>query len=292
MTGTKQSNNNVMLDDWLMESPKPLALEHMKGKTVFISGCNTCPTEEGYLKKGNYLGEFLTEADKDKARKNLGIETLEVDVSAEEVDYTTDSDPNINNVKDALDKLFYVDLAISSFTVSPTEAETGSTVSSLVYNWKYNKDIQRQTFDGETLDVSIRTKTINGQFKNTVSKSLTASDGTLEKTSTATLTFKDGRYYGVSATDPTVDEIVSKFTRNLNLNKGGSFTVNAGSGQYIYLLVPYSMNNISFSVGGFEGGFEKVNDNYQFTRYPDTTIRCVLFKSDNPSLGNTTVTIK
>lgn len=291
MDGTTLSDK-ILLDDWFDWESDNTPVESLENKTVFVSGCNTCPSEEGYLKKDNFLGEFLTESDKDKARKNLGIENLEVDVTSEDVDYTTPSDPNITNVKEALDKLFYVDLAISSFTVSPSEAETGDTVTSLTYNWSYNKDIKSQSFDGEVLNNAVRTKTINGQFKTNISKSLKASDGTLEKTSTATLTFKDGRYYGVSASDPTIEEVVSNFTRNLNLNKGGSFTVNAGSGQYIYLLVPYSMNGISFSVGGFEGGFEKINDNYQFTRYPGTTVRCVLFRSDNPSLGNTTVTIK
>lgn len=291
MDGTTLSDK-ILLDDWFDWESDNTPVESLENKTVFASGCNTCPSEEGYLKKGNFLGEFLTEADKDKARKNLGIENLEVDVTSEDVDYTNSSDPNITNVKEALDKLFYVDLAINSFTVSPSEAETGDTVTSLTYNWRYNKDIKSQSFDDEVLNNAVRTKTINGQFKTNISKSLKASDGTLEKTSTATLTFKDGRYYGVSASDPTTEEIISNFTRNLNLNKGGSFTVNAGSGQYIYLLVPYSMNGISFSVGGFEGGFEKINDNYQFTRYPGTTVRCVLFRSDNPSLGNTTVTIK
>ena len=89
-----------------------------------------------------------------------------------------------------------------------------------------------------------------------------------------------------------LSDLISSFTRSLNLTRGNSFTVNAREGQYIYLLVPYSLKDISFSVGGFEGGFFIIDDNYQFTRYEGVTLRCVLFRSDNPGLGSTTVTIK
>ena len=182
--------------------------------------------------------------------------------------------------------MFYVPITISSFTVSPNEAETGSEVNTLTYNWKYNKEIKQQYFDGEEINASLRTKTITGAFRTTISKTLTASDGTESKSSTASLVFKDGRYYGASAADPTVSDLISSFTRR------NSFTVNAREGQYIYLLVPYSLKDISFSVGGFEGGFFIIDDNYQFTRYEGVTLRCVLFRSDNPGLGSTTVTIK
>ena len=164
--------------------------------------------------------------------------------------------------------------------------------STLTYNWKYNKEIKQQYFDGEEINASLRTKTITGAFRTTISKTLTASDGTESKSSTASLVFKDGRYYGASAADPTVSDLISSFTRSLNLTRGNSFTVNAREGQYIYLLVPYSLKDISFSVGGFEGGFFIIDDNYQFTRYEGVTLRCVLFRSDNPGLGSTTVTIK
>lgn len=253
-------------------------------------GCNICPDENGNLLKKNYLGEFLTEDDKKKARENLGITDMEG--SADNITYETPTDPAIETVRDALDKLFYVPLTITSFTVVPTEAETGELVNSLVYSWKYNKDITSQTLDGVEIEKSLRTETINGEFKTNTTKTLSVSDGSTNKSASATLTFKDGRYYGVSETDPTIQDITSSFTRSLNLNRGNSFTVNARDGQYIYLLVPYSLKNISFLVGGFEGGFYIVNDNYQFTKYPGTSIRCVLFRSDNPGLGSTTVTIK
>jgi hypothetical protein len=286
MSKYKVLEEGVLLDDWMDDNPEQ---PYIPKKTPSCN-CNTCPDEDGHLLKDNFLGEFLTEADKRRARENLGLKDMEGD--AANITYKTDTDPEIESVKDALDKLFYVPITISSFTVSPNEAETGSEVNTLTYNWKYNKEIKQQYFDGEEINASLRTKTITGAFRTTISKTLTASDGTESKSSTASLVFKDGRYYGASATDPTVSDLISSFTRSLNLTRGNSFTVNAREGQYIYLLVPYSLKDISFSVGGFEGGFFIVDDNYQFTRYEGVTLRCVLFRSDNPGLGSTTVTIK
>lgn len=214
-------------------------------------------------------------------------------VNPENHPYTTEEVPEITNVKQALNKLLYVPLQITSFTVTPNEAETGDTISSLVYKWTYNKSlIKSQSLDSQSISTSERTKTISGTFKNTTTKTLSASDGTQTKTQNATITFKDGKYYGVSTSDPDSSSIVSSFTRDLNLGKNSTFTVTAGSGQYIYLLVPESLKDIKFYVGGFEGGFTIVNDNFQFTRYSGTTVKCILFKSDNPNLGKTTITIK
>lgn len=214
-------------------------------------------------------------------------------VNPENHPYTTEEVPEITNVKQALNKLLYIPLQITSFTVTPNEAETGDTVSSLLYKWTYNKSlIKSQSLDSQSISTSERTKTISGTFKNTTTKTLSASDGTQTKTQNATITFKDGKYYGVSTSDPNSSSIVSSFTRDLNLSKNSTFTVTAGSGQYIYLLVPESLKDIKFYVGGFEGGFTIVNNNFQFTRYSGTTVKCILFKSDNPNLGKTTITIK
>lgn len=205
--------------------------------------------------------------------------------------YTTRENENIHNVKEALDILLYKDLQISQFTVTPNEAEIGEVINELVYNWSYNKFINSQQFDGSTVDLSIRSKTLTNNINTTTSKTLTATDGTKSVSKTATITFKYGKYYGVSTTNPTSKFIISNFTRNLNLSKGSTFTVNATDGQYIYLLVPESMSDIKFVVNGFEGGFQIVNNNFQFTNNGITT-KCILFRSDNYNLGNTTITIK
>lgn len=240
MSKYKVLEDGVLLDDWMEDSSEQPYIP----KNTPSCNCNTCPDEDGHLLKDNFLGEFLTEADKRRARENLGLKDMEGD--AANITYKTDTDPDIESVKDALDKLFYVPITISSFTVSPNEAETGSEVNTLTYNWKYNKEIKQQYFDGEEINASLRTKTITGAFRTTISKTLTASDGTESKSSTASLVFKDGRYYGASAADPTVSDLISSFTRSLNLTRGNSFTVNAREGQYIYLLVPYSLRIFPF----------------------------------------------
>lgn len=154
MSKYKVLEEGVLLDDWMDDNPE---------QPYIPCNCNTCPDEDGHLLKDNFLGEFLTEADKRRARENLGLKDMEGD--AANITYKTDTDPEIESVKDALDKLFYVPITISSFTVSPNEAETGSEVNTLTYNWKYNKEIKQQYFDGEEINASLRTKTITGAFK-------------------------------------------------------------------------------------------------------------------------------
>ena len=156
MSKYKVLEEGVLLDDWMDDNPEQ---PYIPKKTPSCN-CNTCPDEDGHLLKDNFLGEFLTEADKRRARENLGLKDMEGD--AANITYKTDTDPDIESVKDALDKLFYVPITISSFTVSPNEAETGSEVNTLTYNWKYNKEIKQQYFDGEEINASLRTKTITG----------------------------------------------------------------------------------------------------------------------------------
>ena len=66
--------------------------------------------------------------------------------------------------------------------------------------------------------------------------------------------------------------------------------MNCGEGQYIFYCVPASFGSCSFKVGGFEGGFNKV-DTIQFTNASGYTESYDIYKSTNSNLGNTTVVV-
>ena len=204
--------------------------------------------------------------------------------------YTNSSYPNIKSVGDALDQLLYTDLVISVKS-NPTAGEIGETIPTVTFSWTYNKPIVAQTLDSINYNIGVRSKEYYN-VNTPISKVLSASDGTKTKNATLSFNFKLACYYGVSSnTQFTSEYIINSFTRDLNFQKGSTITLNAQEGQYIYLLLPQSMSDISFYVGGFEGGFQIVDNNFQFSRYGKTN-SYILFRSDNAGLGETTINTK
>ena len=59
-----------------------------------------------------------------------------------------------------LDDLLYTAIQITSFTNNVNTVEMGSTVDTVVLNWNYNKTPEELTLDGQGIDASLKTKTI------------------------------------------------------------------------------------------------------------------------------------
>lgn len=280
---------------------------------------NSCSSPQGYFQIKNLFNELKTEVDKANARQNLGIGdtqnikwgnitgfiekqtdlTQYLDTFITELrdlvnpfnqPYTNSDNPSISTVGEALDQLLYKGLTIQS-TVTPNIAEIGETVPEVKFSWKYNKNVTQQSFDGTDIGLDIREVALQ-DVTSTISKSLQAFDGENTKKVVMSITFKLASYYGVSESTPTnSEEIISRFTRDLNFYKGSSVTITAQDNQYIYLMLPKSMGQVQFYVGGFEGGFQIVDPNFQFTKN-GVTNSYILYKSDNPGLGTTTINTK
>ena len=280
---------------------------------------NSCSSPQGYFQIKNLFNELKTEVDKANARYNLGIGdawnikwgnitgfiekqtdlTQYLDTFITELrdlvnpfnqPYTNSDNPSVSTVGEALDQLLYKELTIQS-TVTPNIAEIGETVPEVKFSWKYNKNITQQSFDGTDIGLDIREVALQ-DVTSTTSKSLQAFDGENTKKVVMSITFKLASYYGVSESTPTnSEEIINRFTRDLNFYKGSSVTITAQDNQYIYLMLPKSMGQVQFYVGGFEGGFQIVDPNFQFTKN-GVTNSYILYKSDNPGLGTTTINTK
>lgn len=280
---------------------------------------NSCSSPQGYFQIKNLFNELKTEVDKANARHNLGIgdawnikwgnitgfiekqtdltqylDTFIIElrdlVNPFNQPYTNSDNPSISTVGEALDQLLYKELTIQS-TVTPNIAEIGETVPEVKFSWKYNKNVTQQSFDGTDIGLDIREVAFQ-DVTSTTSKSLQAFDGKNTKKVVMSITFKLASYYGVSESTPTnSEEIINRFTRDLNFYKGSSVTITAQDNQYIYLMLPKSMGQVQFYVGGFEGGFQIVNPNFQFTKN-GVTNSYILYKSDNPGLGTTTINTK
>lgn len=261
------------------------------------------------LLKENFLSEFFTKSEKQKVLQNLGINsTIEWgeiggyienqtdlleklknyilkeakgDSATEQILYSNEAYPNISTLQQALDAALYQDLTISILAV-PNIAELGDVLDNVLLTWSYNKsNIKKQALDDQTIDESLRQVTLKGPIVQTITKKVTGNDGTKSVSGAVTVNFYPGIYFGTGKEQPGMDSL----ERVLLPSRVCKLTVNAQPSEYIWILLPASYGEPTFTVGGFSGGFQKVgNIPYKITNYN-------IWRSDNHSLGNTTINI-
>ena len=217
---------------------------------------------------------------------------------ASAVSYTNASFSELDNVKKALDnilaKVYYVEPAVSSFTMTPSTAEyeIGSTVNSLEFAWAYNKDIVSQSLTDCTLaDETVRSATYSTPISSNKTFTLTASDGTKTVTATKSISFKNKIYWG-SAANP--DSFTSAFILALSGKKfattyKGSYNVTVGSGEYAFVACPASWNMPnSCKIGGF--GTDLVDcGNISFTNASGASSLYKIVRTTQSGLGAITM---
>ena len=204
---------------------------------------------------------------------------------------------NLNEIEDklkahqeALDELLYVPLTINLTSNIHTTLEIGTAINSVVFNWSYNKDVISQKFNNQALEASLRSCTYNLPFNSNQSFKLEANDGKGDFNKSISFNFLNGRYCGVSSSNIYDSDFIKTLSKELSSSKGKTFTVDCGEGQFIFYCVPTRFGNCSFKVGGFEGGFNKVNT-IEFTNASGYVESYDIYKSTNSNLGNTTVVV-
>lgn len=261
------------------------------------------------LLKENFLSEFFTKSEKRKVLQNLGVNsTVEwgeiggyienqtdllrklkdyilketnQDKAVQQILYSNEAYPNITTLEQALDIALYQDLTIS-VKISPSVAESGDSIENVLLTWSYNKsDIKQQAIDNTTIDPNIRQLELEGSIVSSITKKVVGNDGTKTVTGQATLNFYPGIYYGSGISQPPIQSM----EKVLLPSRSCRITVNAEQNEYIWILLPINYGDPTFTVGGFSGGFQKVGStSYKITNYN-------IWRSDNHSLGNTTINI-
>lgn len=199
----------------------------------------------------------------------------------------------LNELMEKMADVLYEEIQIASFTNNVGTVEMGSTVNTVVLNWTTNKTPSSLTLDGAAVDAALKTKTIeNAGIKANKTYTLKATDerdASAQKTTA--VNFLNGVYWGVAADASSFDSaFILALTKGLQGSKAKTFTVNAGTGQHIYYALPARYGTPAFKVGGFDGGFAKAGT-IQFTNASGYTESYDIWKSDNASLGNTTVVV-
>ena len=199
-----------------------------------------------------------------------------------------------STVKKALDDLLYQAVSISSFTNNVNRAEIGSTVNTVVLNWEINKTPAALTLDGADIDAALRTKTIeNANLKGTKTWRLKATDerGAVSE-KTTDISFLNGAYYGSAAIPEAIDKafVTSLTKKELTWTRARTVQFTADAGKYIWYAIPARFGTPGFKVGGFDGGFSKVQT-FDFENPSGYTESYDVWRTDNAGLGDTTVVI-
>lgn len=213
------------------------------------------------------------------------IETLKNSFSGDGFAKQTDLDTTNLKLDDVLNPLSI------SLSLDKTVAEIGSTVNSVIASWSCSKNVASQTFEGETIDSTLRTKTYSTALTSDKTFTLTATtQGGTIVTKTAVLDFCNGIYCGKSSSTTFDSTLINSLTKTLSENKNKNYTVTAGTGEYIYIAYPKRLGVSNFSVGGFSGGFDLVTT-LSFTNSSNYSEDFYIYKSTNANLGATTFTI-
>ena len=191
--------------------------------------------------------------------------------------------------------LLYEAIKITSFTASKSTFEvSASGTESVVLNWSLSRNPTMQTLQGSTVATELRTKTGSVSLTSMGSENFTLtvkdSKGNADS-KTVSVSVYNRIYYGALA-KPTsyTDSWIKSLTGTLSNSRSKSFSVTAGTGQYIYYALPTRLGYCSFNIDGFVGGFEMVGT-YSVTNKSGYTENYYLYKSVEENLGKTTVIV-
>lgn len=239
------------------------------------------------------IEEQITPIIDNKINTVLGGSDLENIIDTKIADNSTYSNPASDTIVDfrtALDYILYYDLSINLTCNRSTVLENGAKLTSITFEWTYNKPIVSQSFNNEGLPLDQRRYIYNQTITSNKEFKLFATDERKTFTRTISFQFRNGRYWGTSSNLSLENEDILELQKELSTGRGKTFTVNANEGEYIYYCYPMSWGAANFSVGGFTGGFELVG-NINFRNSLGHAEMYYIYRSTNHSLGDTVVTV-
>lgn len=231
----------------------------------------------------NMEADYANEAQKAAEEAKAHADRAEAAVSGVE-----GFDGRITTLEEAVAELMYDPMAISSFSNNVATAEMGSTVTSVTLTWALNKVAKSVTLDGVAQSIAKSgSKALTGQsITSNKTWTLIATDERGKTASKTTgISFLNGIYYGAGATFD-----ISALTKTLSNTKGRTFTADAGEGEYLWYVVPSRLGTCTFKVGGFDGGFSLLST-ASVTNASGYAEEYYIYRSDNASLGSTTVVV-
>ena len=199
--------------------------------------------------------------------------------------------------KEEISDIVYTPISLYGVSVSPDIVEAGSMQSVTVY-WQSSRNPSSMNVDGIAVHPAVQSGskvftniTSDRTFTVSVTDSGSKSNNPYTATKSATVRFFPGIYFGTSDAPNEYNSsfVITLPTKRLQPTPAGSFTVNAGTNQYIYFACPSTFTP-NFNINGFAGGFGLVAT-INFVNAYGNTMAYNIYRSDNTGLGNTTVTV-
>lgn len=166
---------------------------------------------------------------------------------------------------------------VCSIAVSPVDADFPHSLDS-PFTSHLGPNVDRRTSVGSAITFTA-TATVDGQ----------------EKTKQCTITYYNERMWGVSSeaaidTSGEIDTFRAAQNKELSNSRAKSFTVAPGAGEYIYYIYRKALGTATFTVGGFEGGFEDPVE-VSYTNARGFVEDYYVYRSTQANLGSTTVVV-
>lgn len=241
-----------------------------------------------------FTAQDLTEEQKTQARTNLGVEGKILPSIAEGDNDKLLMVENGEAIWIPSSRFVKNNIAITSCSVTPHQAEMGDSVDSVSITWDTSMTPLAQSVDGVSVDASLREVTLdNLALTDTKTWNIAVTDeygGADIKP--VTLNFLNGIYYGAAAIPETLDStfILGLCDPVLTSSKSRTITVFAEVGKYIWYALPSALGECIFTVGGFEGGFCLV-DTITFTNAHGHDEPYYIYRSEETIIGETKVVI-
>lgn len=209
----------------------------------------------------------------------------------------------LGGIRQEIDDLKYVPIAITSFSIAATELasgvkagnttmEMGAVVEALTFAWSVNKRAESAALDGEAVDLGEQGIVKSGLgIRENRKFTLTATDerGAVSQKS-VTVSFVNGIYYGAMAAGGYVDsDVLLGMVRKLQGSRGTAFTVDAAGRRPVFAC-PTRYGTPTFVIGGFTYEWSKAAT-IDFTNASGYTESYDVWMHGQDVAGSITVTV-
>lgn len=209
-----------------------------------------------------------------------------IEPEAQDIAYTNEQYPTMQNLQDAMDKLLYIDPTVS--ISGGGTYEIGSTRATTNLTWTWNKTIRSQSLNqgiGD-LDPSVRSYTYETPISTNTTFTITGSDGQTSKSASTSVTFQPKRYWGVSAKTSLTDAEIIALSSELSTSRTQTRTFNCSGGKYFYFAIKTSYcSGIEFKVGGLSFS-DMIIETRQFTNASGYTDSYNIYRVNNIQTGD------
>ena len=165
-----------------------------------------------------------------------------------------------------------IDDNVKAISLDPEYMCYGDEPTDVKVTWEYHKEVIEQSINGVTLSPEVREYTFTNRTTSMVI-TLKYKYEDISATRVVTFDIKYPNYFGTSPDYTQLDRTIDNV-----------YTVNAGAGEYIYVMIPNGANTV-LGVSSVIGGFKLLGTQEIFSNL------YYIFKSAHAGLGETTVEI-